>query len=144
MTLSIVGSTSTRRLLDRVAGMAFPLCLLTSAAIAENPLPDVERLKTSPVLQHLKPNPMPSPPRTPAEQTLAQMYLPEGFRAVLVASEPDIRQPVAFAFDERGRLWVAEALSYRPDARSDKIRSSFWKIATATGDLRPAKCSPKD
>jgi len=55
---------------------------------------------------------MPLPPRTPAEQTLAQMYLPEGFRAELVASEPDIRQPVAFAFDERGRIWVAEAFSY--------------------------------
>src|SRR5437899_12873156 len=56
--------------------------------------------------------PMPSPPRAPAEQTLAQMYLPEGFRAELVASEPDIRQPIAFAFDERGRIWVAEAFSY--------------------------------
>jgi len=81
-------------------------------AIAEDPLPNVERLKTSPVLRHLKPNPMLAPPRTPGEQTLAQMYLPEGFRAELVASEPDIRQPVAFAFDERGRLWVAEAFSY--------------------------------
>jgi putative membrane-bound dehydrogenase-like protein len=85
---------------------------LAGATIAESPLPDVGRLKTSPVLQHLKPNPMPSPPRTPAEQTLAQMYLPEGFRAELVAAEPDLRQPIAFAFDERGRIWVAEALSY--------------------------------
>src|SRR5580765_6681611 len=108
-------STSTRRLGDCVAGIAVALCILTSTAIAENPLPDVERLKSSPVLRHLKPNPMPSPTsptRTPGEQTLAQMYLPEGFRAELVAAEPDIRQPVAFAFDERGRIWVAEAFSY--------------------------------
>src|SRR6266542_5291020 len=104
MTFCTIGSTSTLRLLDRVAGLAFSLCLLTSTANAENPLPDVERLKTSPVLQHLKPNPMPSPPRTPGEQTLAQMYLPEGFRAELVASEPYIRQPLAFAFDERRRI----------------------------------------
>ena len=78
MTLCKVCSTSTRRLLVRVAGLAFPLCLLTSTANAENPLPDVERLKTSPVLQHLNPNPMSSPTsptRTPGEQTLAQMYL---------------------------------------------------------------------
>src|SRR5881397_427073 len=88
MTLCRVCSTSTGRLLDRVAGLAFSLCLLTSTANAENPLPDVERLKRSPVLQHLKPNPMPSPARTPVEQTLAQMYLPEGFRAELIASEP--------------------------------------------------------
>ncbi len=81
-------------------------------ALAEEPLPSADRLRTSPVLQHLKPNPMPSPPRTPAEETVAQMYLPEGFRAELILAEPDVRQPVAFAFDERGRIWVAEAHSY--------------------------------
>ncbi|MEO8426480.1 MAG: PVC-type heme-binding CxxCH protein [Verrucomicrobiota bacterium] len=68
---------------------------------------------------------MESPPRTPAEQTVARMYLPEGFRAELVAGEPDLHQPVAFAFDERGRIWVAEAYSYpqkRPAGQGlDKI-----------------------
>jgi putative membrane-bound dehydrogenase-like protein len=85
---------------------------LRTVALAEQPLPDVKRLQTSPVLQHLKPNPMPTAPRTPAEQTVAQMYLPDGFRAELVVAEPDLHQPVAFAFDERGRIWVAECLSY--------------------------------
>jgi putative membrane-bound dehydrogenase-like protein len=79
---------------------------------AEDPLPSVERLQSSPVLRHLKPNPMPRPASTPAERTLAQMYLPEGFRAELVVAEPELHQPVAFAFDERGRVWVAEAYSY--------------------------------
>src|SRR5690242_18788167 len=91
----------------------------------EEPLPSVERLKTSPVLRHVKPNPMPVPPKTPAEQTIAQMYLPEGFRAELVVAEPDLQQPVAFAWDERGRIWVAEAYSYptkRPAGQGlDKI-----------------------
>ena len=41
-----------------------------------------------------------------------QMYLPEGFSAEVVVAEPDVHQPVAFAFDERGRIWVAEAYSY--------------------------------
>jgi putative membrane-bound dehydrogenase-like protein len=86
--------------------------LVTIPTLAEPPLPEVKRLQTSPVLQHLKPNPMAAPPRTPAEQTVAQMYLPEGFRAELVVGEPDLQQPVAFAFDERGRIWVAEAYSY--------------------------------
>jgi glucose/arabinose dehydrogenase len=98
---------------------------LIAAAFAEEPLPNVERLKTSPVLQHLKPNPMPAPPKTPAEQTLAHMYVPEGFRVELVAAEPDLHQPIAFAFDERGRIWVAEACSYptkRPEGQGfDKI-----------------------
>src|SRR5262245_2165320 len=79
---------------------------------AEDPLPNVERLRTSPVLRHLKPNPLAHPPAAPPEETLAQMYVPEGFRAELLAAEPDLQQPVAFAFDERGRIWVAEAYSY--------------------------------
>jgi putative membrane-bound dehydrogenase-like protein len=40
------------------------------------------------------------------------MHVPPGFSAVLVAAEPAVRQPVAFAIDERGRLWIAEAHSY--------------------------------
>ncbi len=101
------------------------VCLLTEAVFAEQPLPDVKRLQTSPVLQHLKPNPVPSAANTSAEQTVAQMFLPAGFRAELVAAEPDLHQPVAFAFDERGRIWVAEAYSYpqkRPAGQGlDKI-----------------------
>jgi putative membrane-bound dehydrogenase-like protein len=98
--------------LAQFTALAVSVLFATTSILAEQPLPDVKRLQTSPVLQHLKPNPMPSPPRTPAEQTVAQMYLPEGFRAELVVAEPDLHQPVAFAFDERGRIWVAEAYSY--------------------------------
>ncbi len=92
---------------------------------AENPLPQKERLRTSPVLRHLKPNPVTPTSKNPVEQTLAEMYLPEGFKAELVVGEPDLHQPVAFTFDERGRIWVAEAYSYpqkRPEGQGlDKI-----------------------
>jgi putative membrane-bound dehydrogenase-like protein len=40
------------------------------------------------------------------------MTLPEGFSATLFCGEPDVVQPIAFTFDDRGRLWVAECLSY--------------------------------
>lgn len=49
--------------------------------------------------------------RTPAE-AVEQMKLPTGFRATLFAGEPDVVQPIAFTFDDRGRLWVVECLSY--------------------------------
>jgi putative membrane-bound dehydrogenase-like protein len=88
------------------------LLIFDPAVRAEEPLPSVERLKTSPVLRHLQPNLVPAAPRTAAEQTVAQMYVPEGFRAELVVAEPELHQPVAFAFDDRGRIWVAEAYSY--------------------------------
>lgn len=58
----------------------------------------------------------------PAEQTVARMTLPPGFRAQVFAAEPDLRQPVAIALDARGRVFVAEALAYpqrRPDAEGE-------------------------
>src|SRR5690242_9694440 len=55
-------------------------------------------------------------PLTPAE-ALKRMTLPEGFKATLFAGEPDVMQPIAFDFDDRGRLWVVECFSY-PDFKS--------------------------
>ncbi|NBV55916.1 MAG: hypothetical protein EBR70_04955, partial [Verrucomicrobia bacterium] len=51
------------------------------------------------------------PPLTPAD-ALTKLHLPPGFRASLFAAEPDVRQPIALCWDERGRLWVAENYTY--------------------------------
>ncbi len=96
----------------RLTSLAIAALQLVSPLHAEDPLPQVERLKSSPVLQHLKPNPVAGEPKTAAERTIAQMYVPEGFKVELIAAEPDIHQPIAFAWDERGRIWVVEAYSY--------------------------------
>jgi len=48
-----------------------------------------------------------------AEEATALMTLPPGFSVTLFAGEPDVRQPIAMNFDERGRLWVAESYSYK-------------------------------
>ena len=48
----------------------------------------------------------------PPEEAVAGMRLPQGFRSTLVAAEPDVVQPISYCFDERGRLFVAEALNY--------------------------------
>lgn len=97
--------------------------LFTTSLSAEEPLPQVERLQSSPVLRHLLPNP-PSPAAnqaaSPAAEILRQMYVAPGFRADLIAAEPEVRQPIAFAWDDRGRLWIAEAHSYpsrRPEGQ---------------------------
>ncbi len=46
------------------------------------------------------------------EQALAKMTVSEGFEAKLAAVEPMITQPMAFCWDDRGRLWVAENRDY--------------------------------
>ncbi len=46
------------------------------------------------------------------EDAVKDMILPPGFKATLFAAEPDVVQPIAFAIDARGRLWVAEGITY--------------------------------
>ena len=43
---------------------------------------------------------------------LKAISLPDGFTVQLSAAEPDVRQPIAMAWDSRGRLWVAECYTY--------------------------------
>jgi len=50
-------------------------------------------------------------PLSPSE-ALAKMKMPKGFQATLFAAEPDVQQPIACCFDDRGRLWVLENYSY--------------------------------
>ena len=50
-------------------------------------------------------------PLAPADAA-ATCKVPEGFQVTVFAGEPDIRQPIGFCIDDRGRLWVAEAYSY--------------------------------
>src|SRR5262245_40175255 len=38
--------------------------------------------------------------------------LPPGFKMHVFAAEPDLVQPIAFCLDHRGRVWVAEGLTY--------------------------------
>ncbi|RME29180.1 MAG: hypothetical protein D6800_02960, partial [Candidatus Zixiibacteriota bacterium] len=48
----------------------------------------------------------------PAEEAARRMRLPEGFRVTVFAAEPDVRNPIAMAWDTRGRLWIAENYTY--------------------------------
>lgn len=57
----------------------------------------------------------PAPPLT-TDEALKSFTLPAGFHIEVVASEPEVEDPVAAAFDADGRLWVAEMRGYMPDA----------------------------
>lgn len=72
-----------------------PLPILASAALCWPALAQQEMAKGNP----------------PAEAA-ARMTVPAGFAVDLIAGEPDIVQPIAMCFDARGRIWVAEGLTY--------------------------------
>ncbi len=58
------------------------------------------------------PNPkLTSEPLAPAESQ-KKIHVPPGYRIELAAAEPMLLDPVAFDWDERGRLWVVEMADY--------------------------------
>src|SRR3954468_19600677 len=95
----------------RFFAAALSLWLLPQLAVAQEVVP------------HAQDKP-PGPALTPAE-AIARMKVPDGFSVELVASEPDIVNPVAMTFDERGRIWITESLEYprrTPGEGRDRIK----------------------
>ncbi len=66
----------------------------------------------------------PGPPLSPAA-ALQKMQVPEGFSVQLVASEPQLMNPVAMCIDDQGRFWVTESFEYprrEPGPGRDRIK----------------------
>ena len=61
----------------------------------------------------------PIPPKEPAD-ALKTFEAVDGFRMELVAHEPLVNDPIAAAFDENGRLYVAEMRGYPYQPRADQ------------------------
>ena len=85
---------------------AFSFCVLVAfsaissgrAAAGDFPPPrNTERSPTAPM---------------PASRAAAGFRVPPGFRVGVFAAEPDVQNPIAMAWDRRGRLWVAENYTY--------------------------------
>ena len=74
----------------------------------------------------------------PAAEAAASIDLPPGFSATLMASEPDVRNPIALAWDGRGRLWIAENFTYADQAtRIDRtLRDRVLLCEDGDGDGR--------
>ena len=72
-----------------------------------------------------------------AQDALKLFKLAEGFEMSLVASEPDVRQPLCINFDERGRMWVVQYLQYPYPAGlkvikyDEHLRAVFDKVPEA-------------
>src|SRR5437773_3135791 len=72
----------------------------------------------------------------PASEAAAKMRLPPGFKATVFAAEPDVQNPIAMAWDARGRLWVAENYTYaEPGKRFDlNLRDRILIFEDKDGD----------
>jgi len=71
-----------------------------------------------------------------AEEAAASMELPPGFKCVVFAAEPDVRQPIAMSWDAKGRLWVAENYTYaeNPQRWDTSLRDRIIILEDKDGD----------
>jgi len=79
-------------------------------------------------------------PALPAEEARKKFTVPEGFEMRLFAAEPDVVNPVAMTWDERGRLWVVELYEYPLGAPAGaKPRDQVKILEDTDGDGRADK-----
>ena len=70
------------------------------------------------------------------QKAVDQMTIEDGFEVNVWVAEPDITQPMAFCWDDRGRLWVAENRDYesRGDGFSNGGDSRILILEDSNGD----------
>jgi putative membrane-bound dehydrogenase-like protein len=68
------------------------------------------------------------------EDAASIMDLPDGFSVTLAGAEPDVTRPIAFAMDDRGRLWVAEGHTYPQRAPEGEGRDRILIFEDSNGD----------
>ncbi len=69
-----------------------------------------------------------------ADEAARAMKLPKGFSVSVCAAEPEVKQPIAMAIDDRGRVWVAEAYEYPRRAADGEGRDRILIFADDDGD----------
>ncbi len=100
--------------MDRTLTPSFGLLLLSAAlgvAAPGVPVPQVDHLELEPA-ERIG-TPIVDPASDDAEKAIQHFKLPADLQAKLWAAEPMLANPVAMAFDEKGRLYVAETHRYR-------------------------------
>lgn len=75
-----------------------------------------------------------SEPPTPKE-SLEKITVPPGFNVTLFAGEPNVAQPIAINYDDRGRLWVAESFSYIEWKRKGRDRILIFEDTDNDGQF---------
>jgi len=108
-------------MLNRKSGVAFALVVMLSSLAAVGASKSVKKLADKEARVEIK---LESVPSLSPEESLASTEVAKDFRMDLVATEPNIIDPVAMAFDEAGRLFVIEMIDYseKDKARLGRIR----------------------
>ncbi|MCC9658733.1 PVC-type heme-binding CxxCH protein [Rhodopirellula halodulae] len=69
-----------------------------------------------------------------AQQSADAMDLPPGFEVDVIASEPELVQPIAMCFDDRGRIWVIEGNTYPTKAPAGEGKDRVLILEDSDGN----------
>ncbi len=94
-----------RRILTSISSLSALCLLIVSLPAAEKKAAATEKLN------------IPSLPATPAAEAHKTFETIDGFEMQLVASEPQIQEPIVIKYDENGLLFVAEYLKFPWDGK---------------------------
>ncbi|QEG21575.1 PVC-type heme-binding CxxCH protein [Mariniblastus fucicola] len=70
------------------------------------------------------------------DEAVKKMAIPDGFDVSVFAAEPDIAEPIAFCFDDKGRMWIVENFNYQTRGKhiEDKQISRIQILEDTNGD----------
>ena len=89
-----------------------------------------EKREASPTVANYENRPQPVTFQHPfsAKGSMERTQVPADMHLELFAAAPDIAKPIAFAWDERGRLWVAETRDYPHGVQPDGMGNDSIKV----------------
>ncbi len=118
-----------KKSITRLASIIAVLVVVISCSGKKEKLPELTYSGEEPRIQN---------PLSP-EDSQKHIQVPEGFEVELFASEPNIINPIAFTWDERGRLWVVQSQDY-PHGLSNDVGGDRITICEDTnGDGKADK-----
>lgn len=125
-----IGWFTRRSVLYRSALVLFAAVLATSSARAQTSAPPAKDSVDQDYGQELPR----IPPREP-EAARTSFHVATGFEVQLVAAEPLVVDPIAMAFDERGRLFVVEMRDYSEDDKANLGRIRLLEDTDGDGRM---------
>jgi putative membrane-bound dehydrogenase-like protein len=111
--------------------------ILVAGLTEQLAVPHASGQRPSPVAAQPIPHGQDAAPNAPqtAAAAVKAMTVPPGFTVEVVAAEPEIVNPVAMTFDERGRAWITESLEY-PRRQAGPGRDRIKVLEDTDGDGR--------
>ena len=77
------------------------------------------------------------------ENAVSRMTIHDGLQVRLVASEPEIRQPILVKVDDRGRLWTIQYLQYPNPAGLERVKVDRWSRTIYDRTPQPPPHGPR-